>query len=164
MHDNLPTRCFVEMDAFFSEDICCSSQKTALAVRRRRSATCTHDTEAVLEPVQRAAETSHSHFASGTQPCLQPVVFAQPKTDKEIVQARAEGVPVKTQQDTKYCVGLWEEWREHRNQTTAANIAPHTQLNHSELQHWLTRFVLEVRKKKEMNFPLTAFTTYVVGS
>ena len=172
MHDNLPLQHFVEMDAFFSEDILqlllepadstsSNLDVNALLLAALESYKDKHDTEAVLQPVLSAAETSHSHFsisstsASGTQPCATPATprFAQPKTDKEIVQARAEGVPVKTQQDTKYCVGLREEWREHRNQATAANIAPLTQLNHSKLQHWLTRFVLEVRMKKGEEFP-----------
>ena len=66
------------------------------------------------------------------------------------MQARTEAVPAKTQQDTKYCLGLWNEWRDYRNQTTSATI---TELTTSELQHWLTRFVLEVRKKTGEEFP-----------
>ena len=79
--------------------------------------------------------------------------FAAPKTEAEIVQARTQGVPLKTQKDTKYCVGVWESWREYRNSTTGAAIAPLTELNHSELDHWLTRFILEVRKKDGSEFP-----------
>ena len=79
--------------------------------------------------------------------------FAAPKTEAEIVQARTKGVPLKTQKDTKYCVGVWESWREYRNSTTGAAIAPLTELNHSELDHWLTRFILEVRKKDGSEFP-----------
>ena len=69
------------------------------------------------------------------------------------MKARIEGVPTKTQQDTKYCVGIWEEWREYRNRTTEANIGSLTQLTTFELQHWLTRFILEVRKKTGEVFP-----------
>ena len=69
------------------------------------------------------------------------------------MQARTKGVPLKTQKDTKYCVGVWESWREYRNSTTGAAITPLTELNHSELDHWLTRFILEVRKKDGSEFP-----------
>ena len=53
----------------------------------------------------------------------------------------------RTKQDTKYCLNLWEEWRKHREHTTHVDIAPIHLLSLSELAHWLTRFVLEIRKK-----------------
>ena len=42
--------------------------------------------------------------------------FAPPKTDTEILCAREAGIPFKTKEDTKYCVRVWEDWREHRQQ------------------------------------------------
>ena len=82
--------------------------------------------------------------------------FAEPKTDMEIAAARAQGVhvPLKTQQDTKYCLGLWQALRDHRKFTTGTNFASLIELNTSELQHWLTRLILEVRKKNGDEFPL----------
>ena len=59
--------------------------------------------------------------------------FAEPKSDEEIAEARAKGIPLKTQQDTKYCVRLWEDWVDHRNSTTGENIAPLVQLSTQEL-------------------------------
>ena len=41
---------------------------------------------------------------------------------------------------------------DHRNSTTGENIAPLVQLSTPELQHWLTRFILEVRKNGD-EFP-----------
>ena len=79
--------------------------------------------------------------------------FTKPKSDEEVAQARATGVPLKTQQDTKYCVRLWEEWVDHRKSTTGKNIAPLVELSSPELQHWLTCFILEVRKKNGDEFP-----------
>ena len=68
-----------------------------------------YDTEAVPEHVPGAAEMSRSHFslpsasASGALPLLPSFCSAE---NKEIVQARVEGVPVKTEHDKKHCVGL----------------------------------------------------------
>ena len=79
--------------------------------------------------------------------------FAEPKSEEEIAEARAKRIPLKTQQDTKYCMRLWEDWVDHRSSTTGKNIAPLVQLSTPELQHWLTRFILEVRKKNGDEFP-----------
>ena len=49
------------------------------------------------------AATSHSpalqHLAKNKRP------FASPKTDEEVTRARSDGIPLKTQQDTKYDFG-----------------------------------------------------------
>ena len=42
---------------------------------------------------------------------------------------------------------------DHRNSTTGENIALLVQLSTPELQHWLTRFILVVRKKNGDDFP-----------
>ena len=68
--------------------------------------------------------------------------FAPPKSDKEVEQARDSGKPTKTKQDTKYCVGLWEAWVEHRAQVNGDSISCITQLSRKELQYWMTRFIL----------------------
>ena len=53
--------------------------------------------------------------------------YAAPKTDAEIISAREKGIPEKTNEDTKYCTKLWDEWRQHRKKTTGGyncRIAP----------------------------------------
>ena len=45
---------------------------------------------------------------------LDPVRFPSPKTNEEIRAAREAGIPKKTQQDTKFCVNVYEEWRKNR--------------------------------------------------
>ena len=89
--------------------------------------------------------------------------FAEPKTDVEIAAARAQGVPLKTRQDNKYCLGLWQAWRDHRNSTTGINFASLIELSTSELQHWFTRFILEVRKKNGDEFPPNTLHHMVCG-
>ena len=75
-----------------------------------------------------------------TLPCcvLRP---ATPKTNEEIQHARKEGIPQRTQQDTKYCVQLWKEWRVHRQGSVGE-------------ARWLTYFVLEVQKKDGSEYSL----------
>ena len=41
-------------------------------------------------------------------------MFAAPKTDTEVQKIIADGVSVKTQADTKYCIRIWNEWVENR--------------------------------------------------
>ena len=50
--------------------------------------------------------------------------FAFPKTEKEVVEAKKASVPKKTQQDTNYCVRLWNQWKQYRNGTTTNEKVP----------------------------------------
>ena len=73
--------------------------------------------------------------------------FTLPKRDAEVCAEQILGVPQKNQEDTKYCFHFWEEWRTSREKSTGVNINNLTQMFNHELQHWLTRFILEVRKQ-----------------
>ena len=53
--------------------------------------------------------------------------FSPPKTEQEIQQARIGAIPKKTQSDTKYCIGMWDEWRYHRLVNYQDNIPEITQ-------------------------------------
>ena len=69
------------------------------------------------------------------------------------MKARVESVSEKTREDTKYCVNLWEEWRNHCVQHTTATIpALLLEMTNTDLQYWMTRFIMEVRKKDGTNF------------
>ena len=89
--------------------------------------------------------------------------FATPKTNKEIAEARKDGVPRRTQQDTLYCTRLWDEWRKHRDTVTGVKIAPLIELSESELNHQLTCFILEVRKKDGSLYPPNSLHHLVAG-
>ena len=73
--------------------------------------------------------------------------FATPKTEKEVQEARNTGIPKKTIEDTQYCVKVWAEWCSYRRETCGDAIPTLESIESTALQHWLTRFVLEVRKK-----------------
>ncbi len=80
-------------------------------------------------------------------------VFAPPKTDEQVQLAREKGIPKKTKEDTQYCVSLWDAWRHYRQDTTNDCIKPLQELSHPDLQYWLSRFILKVRKKDGSEFP-----------
>ena len=79
--------------------------------------------------------------------------FAESKTDEEVNRERTLGVPKETLEDTQDCFQLWKAWGEHCNSTTAAQIGSIVQMPNSKLQHWLTLFILEVRRQDISVFP-----------
>ena len=100
-------------------------------------------------PMHSLSNTSYALFnppapLSRAQPHSKKRIFAKVKTDEEIEQARAKAVPMKTQQDTKYCLGLWEAWTSYRESVNGDSIKSIDEMSRDELQHWLIRFVLEV--------------------
>jgi hypothetical protein len=96
--------------------------------------------------------TSHSHKPQDTH-------FAPPKSDDEIQQARERAIPSKTLADTKYCMGILNEWRRCR-----VDIIPSIEdMSREQMQYWLTRFVLEVRKKSGDVYPPNTLHHIIVG-
>jgi len=89
--------------------------------------------------------------------------FAPPKTDEEIERARERAVPAKTVADTKYCVRLFDTWREHRMETTTADIPTLADMTKHQMQYWMERFVLEVQKKCGEVYPPNSLHHIVVG-
>ena len=70
-----------------------------------------------------------------------------PKSDNEVTEARKAGVPAKTRIDTDWCFSIWEEWQNYRSETTKTPIPPILLLDKAGLNYWLSRFILEVKKK-----------------
>ena len=140
-------------DSFFCGDIAEWLQPTIAVSAPSETATHAH-----TKPHTPASTSSSSFLGSneGTRDDIRSRIpsarFGLPKTDAEIVHARQTAIPAKTMQDTKYCVGVFEEWRKYRI-TTGAHIKELTNMTKAELQHWLIRFVLEVRKQNGDVYP-----------
>jgi len=82
-----------------------------------------------------------------------PTHFAPPMSDSEVQQAKKFAVPRRTQKDTLWCISLWKKWREARNSRSEEQIPSDIcKLSNHLLQRWLSRFVLEVRKKDGMEY------------
>ena len=81
--------------------------------------------------------------------------FAAPKSEKDVEQARKARIPRKTQTDTKYCVEIWKTWSIYRNSVVKNEQVYEdiTSLDSNSLQYWMSRFVLEVRKKDGTEYP-----------
>ena len=119
---------------------------TALDSFERNHATSSAQRYELLRPLASSTPTFNPAATTSARP------FAAPKTDQEIVDARVSGIPKKRQEDTQYCVKLWEEWCKYRQQNHYNCIPGLTELQPKDLQHWLVRFILEVRKKDGSEF------------
>ena len=79
--------------------------------------------------------------------------FTVPKTNQQVQEERQNGIPKNTQQDTKFCLNLWEQWSLNRQSTTGEQIGSILSLTPQQLNYWLTRFILEVRKRDGSQYP-----------
>ena len=79
--------------------------------------------------------------------------FAAPVSEEEIRRRRESAVPKKTSDDTRYCIRVWEEWCKYRTIHYGSHIPLLSTISLSELQHWMTRFVCETRKKDGSEYP-----------
>ena len=77
-------------------------------------------------------------------------------TESQITAAQKDSVPVNTKKSTNWAVNVWRDWSEYRKQTCSApnEHPPHIlTCQVSELNNWLCRFVLEVRRKDGKPYP-----------
>ena len=84
------------------------------------------------------------------------VVFIHFKSDKEVNEMQATGISQKTKEDTEYCMRIWNAWSEERIAIADSGdekIPPLLQMNKEMMQHWLTCFILEVKKKDGSEYP-----------
>ena len=77
--------------------------------------------------------------------------FAKPMSDKEMTKAKQAAISKKTEKDTKCCMNIWKDWSIHRNSAEVRQEI--TTLEPAQLQKWLSRFVLEIRKKDGTPYP-----------
>ena len=72
--------------------------------------------------------------------------FGELKTDADVEEARKKAIPKK---NTSWALNIWKQWSSHRRQVcTSYNDWPtHLMIAQpSELNYWLSKFVLEVKK------------------
>jgi len=88
--------------------------------------------------------------------------FNSISSEKEILQRIKENVPLNTQYQTNWAASVWKQWAEWRNTTQDTTIPDNIakmvpsdikQLSEEELGFWLSRFVLEVKKKNGDDYP-----------
>ena len=113
-------------------------------------------TEYIAPPLPVAVvSTSHSHTPQDTH-------FAPPKSDDEIQQARERAITNKNTDRHKLLYG--NEWRRCRVDTdTIIPSTEDTYVSRTNSEYWLTRFVLEVRKKSGDVYPPNTLHHIIVG-
>ena len=84
-------------------------------------------------------------------------VYASPKGRAAVQSARAVSIPTKTRDQTEWAVRVWKEWALARNTRLLSDEEPFSttfcELTVSEMDFWLSRFILEVRKKNGDPYP-----------
>ena len=131
------------------------------------SSTPTIGSEAELDNLLLAC--SESYEANAKRPRLTAPAqaklrtFAPPKSREEVEQARRNTMPKKTQNDTQYCVGMWNEWREHKLISDGINIPAVDEIDSLTLANLLSHFILEVRKKNGDEFPPNTLHHIICG-
>ena len=89
--------------------------------------------------------------------------FANPKSKEEVINMRSIAVPKKTKVDTEYCMHIWYAWQKERTYRDEVDseadkqITPITQMDKEVMKHWLTLFVLEVRKQNGTEYHTTSY-------
>ena len=124
-------------------------------------------------PVTESMENAVPKFENETKKEIKVQRFAIPKSDKEVNEMRVTAIPKKTKEDTEYCMRIWNAWwkeriasyNEPRDEVASevAQIIPLIQMNKKTMQHWLTLFVLEVRKQNGMEYPPNTLHHIVCG-
>ncbi len=84
-------------------------------------------------------------------------VYGSPKNEKAVQERIASGVPPKTKYQTDWTIRVWEDWAESRSQRFLPGEKPlerdFTTLAAQDMDFWLSRFVLEIRKKGGEPYP-----------
>ena len=78
------------------------------------------------------------------------------KNTSKIEQARKKAVPKNTHKNTSWAVNIWKEWSAHRRKvcTSFTEWLTHLLITEpSQLDYWLSKFVLEARKGNGDHYP-----------
>ena len=100
------------------------------------------------------------HVLSSHRPLLTSsslLRFKTLTTDTELEEAKEKAVPKNTDKNTSWALNVWNEWSAHRCQMCSShNDWPtHQMIAHpTELDYWLSKFVLETRKANGERYPL----------
>ena len=81
--------------------------------------------------------------------------FAEPKSDAEVEKLRRQGIPANTIKGTKWALNVWCDWTGHRRSVCPPlDCPPHLYVcTKAQLSHWLSKFVVEVRRKDGKPYP-----------
>ncbi|CAC5385968.1 unnamed protein product [Mytilus coruscus] len=93
---------------------------------------------------------------------VEPVRFTAPVSDEDIEKLISSQTNANTKKNTKWSIGVFNEWRIARSKH-GDNIADIHMLEAAEMNHWLQRFVIEVRNKKGEEYPPKSLYSIICG-
>ena len=98
-----------------------------------------------IEPHERLSSTTERR------------VYGSPKSQKDIKRSMESGVPEKTRSQTNWAIKVWTEWATSRNRNLLPDEAPFNceieTLSAQLINFWLSRFVLEIRRRDGERYP-----------
>ena len=93
-------------------------------------------------------EPADSELASST------TRFGPPVSSTDISALHESAVPLNTKKNTTWAVGVWNDWSAFRNSRDPKDVPPCLlTIQTSELNDWLCKFVMEVRRKDGNFYP-----------
>jgi hypothetical protein len=108
----------------------------------------------LIFPVQGSLPSNQPHPTAGTG----SLRFHTLTTDDDVEEAKKKAIPKNTDKNTSWAVNVWKQRSTHRCQVYASYSDWPTHLMitvPSELNYWLSKFVLEDRKADGEHYPLT---------
>ena len=93
--------------------------------------------------------------------------YTSPKSEAYVHSIRESSVPIKTRNNTSWAVKVWTDWASARNKNLLPEELPFSSLlsdlTLSEMNFWLSRYVLEIRKKDGDPYPPNTIYQLVCG-
>ena len=101
--------------------------------------------------------------------------FGLPVNDNEVVERSKQSIPPNTQRRNNWAMNTWTKWALARNnqcveQTGTMSsdkwtkiIKPLTDMTDEEMQYWISKFILEVRKEDGTEYPPKTILSLVMG-
>ena len=89
----------------------------------------------------------------------EPSRFGVVQTTEDISRKLVERIPVNTRKQTSWAVSLFNEWAEWRNKQGNTMLDPLFpildlgKMDNAKLNHWLARFITEIRRKDGSPYP-----------
>lgn len=96
--------------------------------------------------------------------------FSKPLNDLEITKLESESIPESTRRRNAWACKLFEKWANHRyketdptNQYRQVLLNPLTSYCVDELNYWLSKFIMEARKKDSTRYPQNSLVSIIAG-
>ena len=111
------------------------------------SKTGSDDIDALLFEASQQFEEQPQNHSTGIEKSIASHQFPSPVTEEDLLAKIDRAVPRSTRKTTTWSIKTWKDWADHRRLTGSAAPPELTSISNDELNHFLSRFVNEVRNK-----------------